>query len=210
MKCPHCGSEQSRVTETRASAEADRRIRLCKGCGRTFQTLERVCVLAGRAAGYIEIGPPIEEPQPVELQLPEIKAQPETVQTVQETATETVKTVPAPARFVAQLNDELLAQCTAEAQPLLVEWWNVSRRSKHKSNATWTQGAWAASITRVSHLPAWQQVELAKAGVEHGWQSLKPDYISSRNQASPIATGRPMPKDPAMLAALESWHSPAA
>lgn len=202
MKCPHCGSEQSRVTETRASAEADRRIRLCKGCGRTFQTLERVCVLAGRAAGYVEVG------GIAAVQLPEIKAQPETVQTVQET----VKTVtaPSPARFVASLNDELLAQCTGEAQPLLVEWWNNSRRSKHKGNATWTQGAWAASITRVSHLPAWQQVELAKAGVEHGWQSLKPDYISSRNPASAAATGRPMPKDPAMLAALESWPSSAA
>lgn len=54
MMCPHCNHPESRVTETRSGAEADRRIRLCRHCGKTFQTLERVCVYAGRAIGYIE------------------------------------------------------------------------------------------------------------------------------------------------------------
>ncbi|QTP86384.1 transcriptional regulator [Synechococcus phage S-SRP02] len=199
MKCPHCGSEQSRVTETRASADADRRIRLCKGCGRTYQTLERVCVFAGRAAGYVEMGPPIEPEEQAAVQLPPIKAEAETAQ----------KSM---ARYVAALNTESLAGIDTEVAMLLVEWWNVSRRSKHKSNATWTQSAWEASVRRVAELPEHQQLALAQAGVEHGWQALKLEYLTSqlRSQPVPVATGRPMPKDPAMLAALESWPSTAA
>lgn len=202
MKCPHCGSEQSRVTETRASAEADRRIRLCKGCGRTYQTLERVCVFAGRAAGYVEMGPAPELEEPAELQLPPIKAESETVKTVHKPV----------GRYVAALNTESLAGIDTEVAMLLVEWWNVSRRSKHKSNATWTEAAWLASVKRVAELPHHQQLALAEAGVEHGWQALKLEYLASqlRSQPVPVATGRPMPKDPAMLAALESWPSTAA
>jgi hypothetical protein len=45
---------------------------------------------------------------------------------------------------------------------------------------------------------------LALAGVEHGWQALKPEYLK-QELAKPTASGRPMPKDPAMLAALEQW-----
>jgi hypothetical protein len=47
---------------------------------------------------------------------------------------------------------------------------------------------------------------LAQAGVEHGWQALKPEYIKDE-LVRPTAAGRPMPKDPAMLAALEQWPS---
>jgi hypothetical protein len=188
MKCPHCGSEKSRVTETRASADADRRIRLCQGCGKTFQTLERICVFAGRAAGYIEAvqaGPALavvpDKPKPAAR--------------------------PAAARgFVAHLNDTALAHVTPDAQPLLVQWWNESRRSKHKGQATWTEAAWVASVNRVAALPGWRQLLLAQAGVEHGWQSLKPEYVNDA-PAQQTAAGRPMPKDPAMLAALEQWPS---
>lgn len=51
-----------------------------------------------------------------------------------------------------------------------------------------------------------QQVALCAAGVEHGWQTTKPDYLKNE-LAKPTALGRPMPKDPAMLAALEQWPS---
>jgi hypothetical protein len=91
----------------------------------------------------------------------------------------------------------------------LVQWWNESRRSKHKGNATWTEAAWQASVSRVAALPQAQQMLLAQAGVEHGWQALKPEYIKDE-LARPTAAGRPMPKDPAMLAALEQWPSQAA
>ena len=55
MNCPHCNHPESRVGETRAGDEFDRRVRLCRGCGRTFTTLERVAVYAGRALGYREL-----------------------------------------------------------------------------------------------------------------------------------------------------------
>ena len=47
------------VFETRSGSDADRRIRLCRSCGKTFQTMERVAVFAGRAIGYIEFNPAV-------------------------------------------------------------------------------------------------------------------------------------------------------
>jgi transcriptional regulator NrdR family protein len=41
------------VTETRSTDSYDRRIRLCLGCGKTFQTIERVTVLT--AAQHQEV-----------------------------------------------------------------------------------------------------------------------------------------------------------
>ena len=186
MNCPHCNHDKSRVTETRSAGEADRRIRLCQGCGRTFQTLERVCVYAGRAAGYIEAGPPplmvVPDPPPPP---PPAKARPA-------------------ARHEASPEEECLSYVTPDARPLLVQWWNESRKSKHGAKATWTRAAWQASVQRVSNMPTDMQLALCRAGVEHGWQALKLDYIKDE-LAKPTAAGRPMPKDPAMLAALESW-----
>lgn len=194
MNCPHCGHEKSRVTETRAGAEVDRRIRLCLGCARTFQTLERVCVFAGKAAGYVEVGQPapvlevVPDPQPVKAKNA--------------------------ARHQASEDDDRLAFVTPDARPLLVQWWNESRKSKHRANATWTTAAWEASVQRVANLPTHLQIALCQAGVEHGWQALKLEYITDKGhgrqvQPAPRGDGRPMPKDPAMLAALEQWPSPA-
>ena len=193
MKCPHCGHEKSRVTETRAATEADRRIRLCQGCGKTFQTLERVCVFAGRAVGYIEANSPTPEPAPAQV-----------IQLQQDRPAARVRAK----GYVASLDEDCLANVCSDAQPLLVEWWNVSRRSKHGSKATWTQAAWQSTVNRVAKLPAWQQVVLAKAGIESGWQTLKPEFCKDE-LSKPTALGRPMPKDPAMLAALEQWPSQA-
>lgn len=207
MNCPHCGHEKSRVTETRAGADADRRIRLCLGCARTFQTLERVCVFAGRAAGYVEVS----APEPVEtavlamggnvvrLQQPEQPAE-------KPAAANRAPTAKRQEAYVADLDDAGIATLTEEARPLIVEWWNVSRRSKHGAKAAWTFPAFHASLTRLSQLPNYQQVLLAQAGVEHGWQALKTEYLKEE-LAKPSALGRPMPKDPAMLAALEQWPS---
>lgn len=47
------------MTETRASDSHDKRVRLCRSCGKTFQTMERVAVFAGRAIGYIESNPAV-------------------------------------------------------------------------------------------------------------------------------------------------------
>ena len=59
MNCPNCNHPESKVTETRSGPDADRRIRICRSCGKTFQTMERVAVFAGRAIGYIEAAPAI-------------------------------------------------------------------------------------------------------------------------------------------------------
>lgn len=191
MKCPHCGHEKSRVTETRAGDEADRRIRLCLGCARTFQTLERVCVFAGRAAGYVEVG----EPAPALQVVPDPEPQAE----------------PAAAKRVNNRRWHPVGVpegVCEEAAPLLLEWWNESRRLKHKGNAVWSEKAWLASVERVKALPPAQQVALCQAGVEQGWQALKAEYLrdgAARLPQLPRADGRPMPKDKSMLAALESW-----
>ena len=196
MKCPHCGHEKSRVTETRAGDDSDRRWRLCLGCARTFATFERVAIYAGRAAGYVELGaPPPPPPPPLEV--------------VPDHIPEPTKKVASTARYQASLDEDCLVNVCAEAQLLLVQWWNESRKSKHRANATWTKAAWEASVQRVASLPKWQQMLLAHAGVEHGWQALKPEYLKDE-LAKPTGDGRPMPKDPAMLAALESWPDKAA
>ena len=85
---------------------------------------------------------------------------------------------------------------------MLLEWWNESRRSKHGSRAVWSEKAWLASVERIKALAPAQQVALCKAGVEHGWQALKPEFLKELVIRPPVS-GRPMPKDPAMLAALE-------
>lgn len=192
MKCPHCGHEKSRVTDTRQRPEADLRYRLCMNCGKKFTTLETVCVYAGRQAGHVsaplpdalDFGPPLpEEPEPAPR--PPVRI----------------------GRYIASLDDDRLVNVCAEAQPLLVQWWNEARFSKHKARATWTEAAWEMSVERVAALAKPQQIELAQAGVEHGWQTLKYGYLDAAKGLRPVpsAAGRPMPKDPAMLAALDQW-----
>ena len=41
MKCPYCGSSDSRVIDTRDARDAIRRRRVCKDCGQRFTTYER-------------------------------------------------------------------------------------------------------------------------------------------------------------------------
>lgn len=109
-----------------------------------------------------------------------------------------------PDRFVAHLNHQELAAIAPDVQPLLVEWWNVSRNSKHGAKAVWTELAWAMSIRRVAKLPAWQQLVLAEAGIEHGWQALKPEYIP--NAKPPISAGL-VPQSSAMQEAITAWNN---
>lgn len=77
----------------------------------------------------------------------------------------------------------------AKASELLLQWWNESRWSKHRGKATWTRAAFVASAQRLADL-RWEfdqetQIDLATAGVEFGWQSLKPEYISSSSDQGP-------------------------
>ncbi len=42
MRCPYCGSDQTRVVDTRPTSDGIRRRRKCLACGRKFTTVERV------------------------------------------------------------------------------------------------------------------------------------------------------------------------
>lgn len=182
MICPHCSHPESRVTETRQATDYDKRIRQCRSCGRTFTTLERVAVFGGRSIGYIEAGP-LADPEPEE---------PERAKRGNDR------------RYVAMDDDPDLLTCAAAAQPLLLEWWNNSRWSKQKSKAAWTEAAWKGALKRVAVLPHWQQVALAQAGVESGWQTLKPEFIS--DQEPPADQGL-APKSSAYARAIEQWNN---
>ena len=41
MNCPQCGSTQTRVTDTRSSADSVRRRRECMTCGQRWSTVEK-------------------------------------------------------------------------------------------------------------------------------------------------------------------------
>lgn len=174
------------MTETRAGNEADRRIRQCRSCAKTFTTLERVAVYAGRAAGYIEAGGLAlledDDPEPMPV----------------------VVTPAATGAFHPVVVGDELNDLPVEVRRLLVEWWNNSRRSKHKSSATWTRNAWLMTVKRIASLPEWQQRALAAAGVEHGWQTLKTEYIKD---ASPPAEAGIQPKSTAMQEAISAWKN---
>lgn len=108
-----------------------------------------------------------------------------------------------PERFIAHLDQQELRVIAPEVQMMLVEWWNVSRLHKHGNKAVWTEFAFCLSVKRVALLPPWQQLALAEAGIEHGWQALKAEYIKD---ASAPATGGLAPKSTAMKEAIDRWH----
>jgi hypothetical protein len=123
-------------------------------------------------------------------------AQPPADGEVADHVVEVPKKVALTTRYQAHLREDRLFHICDEAQPLIVQWWNESRKSRHGVKATWTEAAWKASVYRVANLPECQQVLLCKAGVEHGWQALKPEYLKDE-LAKPTGNGRPIPKDPA-------------
>ena len=67
----------------------------------------------------------------------------------------------------------------------LIEWWNVSRRHKHGRSAVWSVRAFKMSMHRVLEAPTPEAARLVLAGVEHGWQALKPDYLKPITSVQP-------------------------
>jgi hypothetical protein len=109
-----------------------------------------------------------------------------------------------PDRFVAHLNHQAMRAVAPDVQPMLVEWWNVSRLQKHGNKAVWTELAFTFSVRRVALLPPWKQQVLAEAGIEHGWQALKPEYI--KDAPAPASSGL-APKSSAMQEAITEWNN---
>jgi hypothetical protein len=184
MNCPNCDHDVTRVLETRPREDGDLRYRRCMKCAHRFPTMERVCVNNPGAKGYLDA--------------PALRVVPEPQQPAK---------APAKAARAARVMPDAVPDgfgITADAAPLLLQWWRESRRSKHGSRATWTEAAWLSSASRVGALPPARQLELCTAGVENGWMALKEDYLGAHKPLglSQISR-RPMPKDPAMLAALE-------
>ena len=108
-----------------------------------------------------------------------------------------------PEKFIAHVNHQELRVVAPDAQEMLVEWWNVSRQQKHGSHAVWSELAFALSVRRLAKLPPWQQLALAEAGIEHGWQALKPEYI--KEIKPPAATGF-VPQSASMQEAITAWN----
>lgn len=187
MRCPKCDQFTSRVVETRQFTNEILRYRACRHCGDRFRTLERVDV----------------PPEIVDLPAPSIRPRPLAAVAPKDVKSPSRRSA---ARFFPEPDDQHLEDCALEARPLLLQWWCVARWSKHRGNATWTEAAWKASVNRVAELPVDEQLRLANAGVEHGWQALKLEFIGA---PPATAKGRLVPKDPAMVAALraeaESW-----
>lgn len=194
MNCPECNYNASRVHDTARVEGGLRRYRSCKKCGARFATMERIELYDHTLMAYVS---PEDAPRPLSVVPPAPKA---SQQVAAARKADNRRWHPA---------DTVPDGVCEEAAPLLLEWWNESRRSKHKGNATWTEAAWLATCNRIAQLPQWQQVALCAAGVEHGWQTLKPEYLKEE-LAKPTALGRPMPQDPRMLAALEQWPSQSA
>lgn len=186
MRCPYCNHDRTKVEETRPKPDegGDLRYRRCLKCVRRFTTMERLCFNSPGSVGYLDAHPLRVVPEP------------------QQPAKSPAKAARA-ARFMPEEVPDGFG-ITADAAPLLLQWWRESRRSKHGSRATWTEAAWLSSASRVGALPPARQLELCTAGVENGWMALKEDYLGAHKPLglSQISR-RPMPKDPAMLAALE-------
>jgi hypothetical protein len=189
--CPYCGHPRNRVLETRESASenAVRRRHACRGCGKSFSTVQRVEVYQDSAWQPVPLVV-VPDPQP---------------------ATPAPAT-PAPAaarRRAASSAPDRLHPLTGEEDFLkvfafglpgdlvagLLTWWNHSRWGKHRTQATWTQAAFILSANRVDLLCRQGQRHIAQAlvegGIEHGWQALKPEYL--RGITSPAWQGAAPP-----------------
>lgn len=201
MKCPHCGCESSRVMECRWVPEGLKRFRACRRCGERFPTLETLSEPRRRGSKTTE---PIASRPALSLvegpgQLPPAQAEPR--RRAQERA----------AGFhpvaLADIADDVRG-LPGELVDVLLLWWNTARRSRHGAKATWTRNAWDQSLARVRALSPEAAMQLAQAGAEFGWMALKPEYGRQSRPAAAAAvstSGRPLPRDPSMLQAIQSW-----
>ena len=179
--CPHCGHPRNRVLETRESKSenAVRRRRACRGCGKSFTTIERVETYQDGAWQPVALAA-VPDPQPL---APPAPAAPR-------------KRAAAAERLHPLTGEEDFLKVFAYHMPAplfrdLLRWWNESRWGRHRTQAAWTQIAFTLSANRVSSLlgegRAGAARALVEAGIEHGWQALKPEYLRGIVTPSPAA-----------------------
>jgi len=182
MNCPHCGHPHSRVLETRDSQgeNAIRRRHACRGCGKAFTTVQRIEVYHDGAWLPVPLAVvPDSQPATPAPAAPRRRA-----------------ASPAPDRLHPLTGEEeWLKVFVFHLPPFLLtdllRWWNESRWGKHRTGATWTQAAFTLSANRIIDLVLKGQMPVAQAlveaGIEHGWQALKPEYLRGTVTASPAA-----------------------
>lgn len=187
IRCPHCQHPHNRVLETRddTSANAIRRRHACKGCGKSFTTIQRVEAFQDGAWLPVPLAV-VPNPQPVA---------PAPVAHRRRTAS------PAPDRLHPIAVDEPWLERWDLPPALmadLLRWWNESRWGKHRHAATWTQAAFTLSANRVVQLCEQGLGHVAQAlvegGIEHGWMALKPEYLRgavTANTAAAAPAGDP-------------------
>ena len=187
MLCPYCLHPHSRVLETRddTNANAVRRRHACRGCGKSFTTVQRIEVYQDGAWQPAALAA-VPDPQPVA---------PAPVAPRRRAAS------PAPDRLHPLTGAEpWLAVIESDGLwPSLLEgmltWWNHSRWGKHRTQATWTQAAFTLSANRVALLCKQGQGNTAQAlvdgGIEHGWQALKPEYLRGTVPVAAAPAGDP-------------------
>ena len=192
MLCPHCQYPHNRVLETRddISANAIRRRHACRGCGKAFTTIQRIEAFQDGAWQPVALAA-VPDPKPAQV----VPAAPR-----KRAAS------PAPDRLHPIKGDEpwLAVVEKSGLWPALLDgmltWWNESRWGKHRLSATWTQTAFTLSANRVVLLCEQGQGHMAQAlveaGIEHGWQALKPEYLRG---IVPVAAAAPA-GDPAAAA----------
>jgi hypothetical protein len=160
------------VLETRESASenAVRRRHACRGCGKSFTTVQRVETYQDGAWQPVPLVV-VPDPQP---------APPAPVAPRRRAAS------PAPDRLHPLIGDEDFLRVFAHEMPVylfrdLLRWWNESRWGKHRTQATWTQAAFILSANRVGGLCREGEYDTARTlvdgGIEHGWQALKLEYL---------------------------------
>ena len=182
LLCPHCQHPHNRVLETRddPSSNAIRRRHACRGCGKAFTTIQRIEAFQDGAWQPVALAA-VPNPQPV---APAVAYNPRPVYAA-EAAPRRRAASPAPDRLHPIAGDEPWLERWGDLPPELMadllRWWNESRWGKHRLAATWTQAAFTLSANRVGvlcqHGMHWNARALVEAGIEHGWQALKPEYL---------------------------------
>jgi hypothetical protein len=197
MKCPHCGHHRNRVLETREnpSDNSIRRRHACRGCSKAFTTIQRIEAFQDGAW------------QPVPLA---VVPDPKPVASAPAAPRKRVAG-PTPNRMIPLSGDEDFLKpvkfyLPADLTTDLLKWWNESRWERHRTNATWTQAAFTLSANRIIDLVDKGQRHIARAlvdaGIEHGWQALKPEYLRG-SYATLESTAATPASDPAALAIRE-------